>query len=344
MENTLYTDLIAKYLSGNIEATEREALWAWVEADVGNQKFFDQMVELWGMSADYEEASFVTDTQLAWSKVESSLFRGATEAPIIEMQPKPSNKIVRLSIKSVQWAAAAVILLAISAVLRLYNQPNENQSIVYSTGANEHQQYALPDGSKIWLNENTRLSFNKNFEERIVQLEGEAFFEVKHLENGTPFTIRSGTASTTVLGTTFNVRAYPNEDQVEVTVKTGEVALSDAKNVAKKELLIAGKTGVYNKKTTEVVVVEKPLENVDAWKTKQLEFDQTPMSEVVETLERFYNVKIDVENPAILKCPVNMGKDSPSWSQIVKTLEFSMPVKVEKIDRNVYIIKGTGCK
>ena len=52
MEETLYTDLIAKYLSGNIAAAERETLWAWVESDTQNQHFFDQMVQLWGMSSD----------------------------------------------------------------------------------------------------------------------------------------------------------------------------------------------------------------------------------------------------------------------------------------------------
>lgn len=343
MEYTLHTDLIAKYLSGNIEAKEREQLLAWVAAAVENRKFFDQMVELWGMSADYEENQFSTDTASAWSKLEAKLFGGAAETPIIEMQPKLSNKIVHLSIKRARWAAAAVILLAISVGIWIYSKPSDNQTIVYQTGANERQQYTLPDSSKIWLNENTRLSFDKNFEQRVVQLEGEAFFDVKHLENGTKFTIHSGDASTTVWGTTFNVRAYPAENQVEVTVKTGKVALSDVKDVKKTRFLVAGKAGVFDKKTAEVKLVANPLENVDAWKMQQLEFDDTPMSEVVQTLERYYNVTIKVENPTILSCPINIDKDSPNWQQMMRTIEFLLPVKIEKQD-TVYIIRGNGCK
>lgn len=343
MEDTLHIDLIAKYLSGNIEAMEREQLWAWVEADVDNRKFFDQMVQLWAMSVDYEEAPFSTDTNAGWSKVESRLFDDAAEAPIIEIRPKPSSKIVPLSKKRGWWAAAAVILLAISVNIWIYTKPTDNQLVVYETGANERQQYTLPDSSKIWLNENTRLSFDKNFEPRVVQLEGEAFFEVEHLENELPFTIRSGEASTTVLGTTFNVRAYPAENQVEVTVKTGKVGLTDVKDVKKTKFLVAGKSGVFDKKTEEVKIVAVPLENADAWKTQQLEFDETPMSEVVQTLERYYNVKIKVENPAILSCPINIDKDSPNWQQMIGTIEFLLPVKIEKQD-SVYVIRGNGCK
>ncbi len=341
MEETLYTDLIASYLSGNIEAAEREQLWAWVEADAANRTFFDEMVQLWGMSADTKRENFATDTQVAWSKVESRLFGNAINTPIVTLQPQSSKKIVPLSIKRGWWAAAAVLLLAMAASIWMYVQPFENQTIVYETSENERRLYTLPDSSKIWLNENTRLSFDKNFEQRIVQLEGEAFFNVTDLD-GKQFMIRSGEATTTVWGTTFNVRAYPTEKNVEVTVETGEVALSKTKNANKTVLLKAGKSGVFDKKTEEVKLVEEEIENADAWKTQQLEFDETPMSEVVQTMERYYGVTIKVENPAILSCPLNLAKDSPNLQQMIKTIEFSLPVQIEKQD-SIYIIRGKGC-
>lgn len=346
MEDTLYTDLIAKYLSGNIEATEREILLAWVESDTDNRKFFDQMVEVWGISADFDENNFdAADTAVAWSKVEARLFGNSPEANILKMQPKPSIKIAYLSKKRVQWAAAAVTLLAISVVIWLYINPSENQSlVVYHNNTTKPQEYLFPDSSKVWLNVNTTVSFDKNFEERIVQLQGEAFFEVKHLVNGKRFMIHSGEAATTVLGTTFNVRAYPNEEKVVVTVKSGKVELSDVKKENQTKLLLAGKSGIFDKKRAIIEVVEAPRQNVDALKTQFLEFDRTPMSEVVPTLEQFYNIKIKVDDLAILDCPINMDRDTPSLSEIIKTIEFSIPVKFEKIDTNIYILKGAGCK
>lgn len=341
MEETLYTDLIAKYLSGNIDATERDTLWAWVESDAKNRQFFDQMVQLWGMSSDYVEERYETNTTLAWSKLEGRLFGGASEAPILEL--KSSNKIRILSIKRAWMAAAAVILLALTVGIWLYQNPiaKDKQLIVFQTGAQERRMIQLPDSTKIWLNENTRLSFEKNFTPRVVELEGEAFFDVTK-QNGNPFTIQSGGAETMVIGTTFNVRAYPQEEKVEVTVKTGTVALRDKKDVTKKIELIPGESGVFDKQTQEVVEVAQPTSNADAWKTQRLDFDDTPMAEVKETLERYFGVVIQIEKPEILKCTFKNSSASPNLDEIILLMEEAMALEVER-QGNVLIISGKGC-
>ncbi|MFN7119536.1 MAG: FecR family protein [Saprospiraceae bacterium] len=344
MEETLYTDLIAKYLSGNMSATERESLWTWIEADTENRQFFDQMVQLWGMSGDYEEAAYPADTAQAWSKLEGRLFGGAV-ATATEV-PQPSNKIVRLSIKRAWMAAAAVILLTISVGIWLYQNPfsTGNQVIVYETKAQERRMIELPDHSKVWLNENTRLSFDTVFTERVVILEGEAFFDVEHLD-GKPFTIVSGEAETRVLGTTFNVRAYPSEAKVEVTVETGKVALQDKKNTQKKVLLEAGKSGFFDKQTQEVKEVEQAISNADAWKTQRLDFDDTPIEEVVQALERYFDIEMTIENEAIMNCRYSITQpyDTPSLPEVIDGLEFVLNLQIEKQD-SVYIIRGEGCK
>ncbi len=343
MEETLYTDLIAKYLSGNITATERELLWAWVEAAAENRRFFDQMVQLWGISSDYAEAAYPVDTTQAWSKLEQRLFGGA---PIVALQnPSPSNKIVRLSIKRAWIAVAAVILLAISVSIWLYQSPvSTNAPIVYETKAQERRMIELPDHSKVWLNENTRLSFNSEFTQRVVILEGEAFFDVAHLDEK-PFTIISGEAETQVLGTTFNVRAYPKEEKVEVTVESGTVALQDKRNTEKKVLLEAGKSGFFNKKTEEVKVVEQPISNADAWKTQQLDFTDTPIQEVVQSLERYFGIEMVIANENILNCKFTITQpfDSPSLPEVISGLEFMFDLQIEERD-SIYIIRGEGCK
>lgn len=343
MEETLYTDLIAKYLSGNMTATERELLWAWVETAAENRHFFDQMVQLWGISGDSEETSYSADTTQAWSKLEQRLFGGA---PIVALESPPSStKMVRLSIKRAWMAAAAVILLAISVSIWLYQSPvSTNTPIVYETQAQERRMIELPDHTKVWLNENTRLSFNSAFTERIVTLEGEAFFDVAHL-NGKPFTIISGAAETQVLGTSFNVRAYPTEEKVEVTVETGKVALKDKKNTEKKVLLEAGKSGFFNKKTEEVKVVEQAITNADAWKTQQLDFNDTPIQEVVQSLERYFGIEMVIANESILNCKFTITQpfDSPSLPEVISGLEFMFDLQIEERD-SIYIIRGEGCK
>lgn len=344
MEETLYTDLIAKYLSGNIAVAERETLYAWIESDAANRQFFDQMVQLWGMSSDSPAENYETDTQAAWSKLEGRLFEKAPEIPVVAFEP--SNKIRILSIKRGWIAAAAVILLLISVSIWLYQNPisAEQQQMVYQTGAQERRSIELPDGSTIWLNENTRLSFNEKFAPRVVELEGEAFFEVQH-QNGEPFTIQSGGAETQVLGTSFNVRAYPSEAKVEVTVETGKVALSDKDDATKKVLLVPGKSGVFDKQTQEVAEVAQAITNADAWKTQRLDFRNMNTKTIVTALERYFDVNIQVENEEIYNCDLSMTQplDAPKLEIIFEQMTFAWGVQIEKQD-STYIIKGQGCK
>lgn len=348
MNDANYMDLIAKYLSGNVSVAEKEELMAWVESAPANRAFFEEMIQLWSISGsgNYEE-QFATNTAQAWQALDQRLFSDniATPADESASNKKSSAKIVRLSINKFILRAAAVILAAIAASIWWFGgfAGDQDQMVVVQTAAEERQKLELPDGSTIWLNENTRFSYDKTFTERIVNLEGEAFFDVAKMD-GKPFTIFSGGASTTVLGTSFNVRAYPDEARVEVTVETGKVALRKADNAAKEVLLEKGTSGVYDKEEEEAKIVETPISNADAWRSQRLNFQDTPMREVIPALERYFDITIDVENQGILNCPVTGEYDSPDLENIIGILEFAVSVQIVKQDSTQYLIQGTGCQ
>lgn len=344
MDDAIYMELIAKYLSGNITPEERERLMGWVEEVPANRLFFEEMIQLWSISGRYEE-QFDTNTTSAWNSLEARLFGGGG-ATIQEINPssdKTSTKIVRLSINKAIMRIAAVILAAIALSVWLFGDfwNGRDQMVVIRTTQEERKQLELPDGSIIWLNENTQISYNRNFEERIVQLEGEAFFDITHQE-GQTFTVVSDGATTTVLGTTFNVRAYPKEERIEVTVATGKVALKKATNPEEQVLLEAGKSGVFDKQTEEVRVIEKQISNADAWKTQRLEFDSTLMRDVIPAVERFYGVNIELANESLLDCPLT-SSTGPEFEDFEATLNFMGKFQVTQRD-SIYVITGPGCK
>ncbi len=345
MNDAIYIDLIGKYLSGNLAEPEREQLMMWVEASPANRAFFEEMIQLWSISGSYEE-QFEANTPEAWNTLETRLFGGG--GATFEENPlsvgKTSVKIVRLSINKTILRVAAVILAVITGGMWLFSDffKSQDQMLVFETSAKERKQIELPDGSIIWLNESTRLSYDQRFINRVVSLEGEAFFDVAHLDSK-PFTILSAGTSTTVLGTTFNVRAYPKEDRIEVTVETGKVELRKADQPEKKVLLTAGKSGLFDKNTEEVSISEAPISNADAWKNQRLEFTDAPMRDVLEAARRFYGIHIEVENSAILNCPLTSNFEGPVFDNFIKTLEFATPFKVERHDSS-YVIIGAGCK
>ena len=227
-----------------------------------------------------------------------------------------------------------------------WNQKVED--IVYNTEASEKTQITLPDGSKVWLNENTKIAFAEKFETRIIRLEGKAFFEVEHLTEDQPFEILSGDTKTTVLGTSFNVRAYAQEQRVEVTVETGKVAFEkvvekEDKIKAASVLLKAGDSGVFDKVEDSLNKKESKNENAVSWKTGQLIFENTQIREVKEVLERYFDVKINTSDEKILNCHFTGVYQKPELEQILEVLKFSLNVEIEK-GQNEFTLKGEGCK
>lgn len=344
MENTKYTDLIGRHLSGHITAGERAELMAWVEADGANRAFFDEMIRLWSVSGEYEEEPFPADAQKAWAAFEQKLEqrfplnggaspeKAAPEAKIARMRP------LRVALR---YAAAIVLLLSAGYWLFIAESGSDSQVAIIQAGAGEQRELELPDGSTVVLNENSELVYAQAFKERRVKLSGEAFFQVAKL-NGKSFTIDAEGTTTTVLGTSFNVRAYPSEEKVEVSVKTGIVALQKAKDNQQKVILEADQAGAYDKQ--KEVVQKTLISNADAWKTSRLDFDSIPLSAVVEALERYFNADIEVANPQLLNCTFKGQFQKPELKEVLDALAFTMVLEVEK-QNGIYRLSGdaSGC-
>ena len=145
----------------------------------------------------------------------------------------------------------------------------------------------LPDGTKVWLNAESSLSYPTAFtgNERIVELTGEAYFEVAH-DTAHPFILKSGQQQITVLGTSFNVNAYPNEDATITTLLAGSIMLS-SQNVTKKlepsqqAVLKGDKFSVKHVETKDFV----------AWKEGLIVLDRQDIRHTVRQLERWYDVE-----------------------------------------------------
>ncbi len=298
MEDAKYLDLIAKYLSGNITGPERQVLFGWLEESQANQKFFDEMIQLWSLSNEYEEDPFEADVEAAWDRLSERLpgdeEADDRQAPAPQSGGSPSGKIRRLSIRRHWLRYAAVILLLVSIGGWWWFDPLEWRLVAVVTGAGEQEMIVLPDSSRVWLNERTTLTYRRPFWGRQVDLEGEAFFEVEK-SRFRRFVIRAGEAQTTVLGTAFNVRAYPGEGQVKVTVKSGVVQLEDRQGASEEVMLLRGETGVFDKRTQEVTEKAVAEVNADAWKTRELSFQGRPLRGVIEDIEDYFNIDILVE-------------------------------------------------
>lgn len=153
-------------------------------------------------------------------------------------------------------------------------------------------QITLPDGTKVWLNAGSSLKYPMSFakNERRVRLEGEAFFEVTK-DSARPFKVLSKGQEIEVLGTAFNVNAYPDNTAIKTTLVKGKVKLSNKNRYSEAIYLLPGQqsTNTNNGKIQLANVDTAPF---TAWKEGLFYFDETPLSDALQQIGRWYNVEV----------------------------------------------------
>ena len=170
-------------------------------------------------------------------------------------------------------------------------------------------------------------------------LEGEAFFDVKRAE-GRRFTVYSGLAKTEVIGTSFNVHAYPH-DSVTVHVVTGKVAFSP-RNEDNAVFLVPGQKAqlAQGDRVAERSVILDP--NFRAWQNDRILFDNTSLIRIAEQLEQYYGVAIKLANPNLSNCRYTATFDAASLDEVLNVLVAAGNLSYEKTGSRI-LLSGTGC-
>lgn len=200
------------------------------------------------------------------------------------------------------------------------------QEIESPQGIRSH--VVLPDGTKLWLNAGSQLRYGIPFtrRNREVELAGEAFLEVAKNELS-PFVVKAGNAEVEVLGTQFNVSAYPGSDRIEVALKEGRVRFSvpdDAGSVKSCEMK-SNDFMQFNMENQKASLRNTNIEKYIAWHKNIMILDDTPMEEVVRLLEQWYGVKVIIRDESIKKYKFTTTFDNEPLFRVLELLELSSP-------------------
>jgi transmembrane sensor len=206
----------------------------------------------------------------------------------------------------------------------------------------------LPDGTKVWLNADSKLTYAKNFGERDlreVYLEGEAFFDV--LSNpARPFIVRTSDLNIKVLGTSFNVKSYSDDGRIETTLVEGRVEIDKPTDFSRKDskvVLRPNQKATFSKESHEIKIKEVAASEAVAWRHDRLVFKSESFSEVIKQLERWYNVSIRVEQNENLSCPLTASIEKESLEEILDFLAVTHKISFT-ISGDEVFIKGLLCK
>jgi transmembrane sensor len=249
--------------------------------------------------------------------------------------------------QSLKYAAIITILLGFGTVF-YFTQTTEGepQNIAWTskhTETGKKVTFKLGDGSIIKLNSNSTLEFPETFDpaKREVILTGEAFFDVSK-DASRPFTIRTGDIITTVLGTSFNIHAYPESEEIKVSVLTGKVKVQNIANNTSNDdsdvvYLNPGRKATYPKGKDQLIVSSFDQNEEMAWKDGVIYFNQASESDVIQKLTSWYGVEISVENNGLEEWDLTANFDNQSLSEVLKSLGHTAKFEHEIIEKKVTI-------
>lgn len=204
------------------------------------------------------------------------------------------SQILRVYQKVAAFLLIPVIGLGVLYWVQQYNQSAGPYTETIAPRG-QKSQILLSDGTKVWLNSDTKIKYSGNFSknQRDVYLNGEAFFEVSKNEQQ-PFVVHTSGLNVKVLGTRFNVKAYADEDQIETSLFEGKVNLvldNQENNQVEKEVR-PGQSFVYSKTNHQLVTNRFPQDEITGWKNNQLIFKDDTFSNLVRKIERWYDVQV----------------------------------------------------
>jgi ferric-dicitrate binding protein FerR (iron transport regulator) len=281
--------LFQKFIDGTCSRQEYDELMDMLRENQQEERIKQMLQQVYQATSRSLRSVTYVDT--------NGLLQSTTETPVVEMTPPAGRKRWRTIM-----AAAAILLLLLGGGWWALNKKQGGEmaqhvatesSIRKFTQRAEQKYLLLPDSTQVWLNAASSLEFPETFQtgKREVYLVGEAFFDVKHAAH-MPFLIHTGNVTTRVVGTAFNIKAYPDQPDIIVAVKRGKV------QVSKNEKLIAtltmGQQVTVTAAAQQADIQPTKESRVADWTTGQLSYTSRPLGDILKDLERNYNVTIEL--------------------------------------------------
>lgn len=308
-------EIIAKLLSGTLNEAEQSELAAWRNESPEHEALFEQLMLSWRMK--YQEPRYINAPAMK-SRILAEGF-GPVSKPA--KTPSPFHH---------WWRVAAFLVMATGLGFLVYNIDETDHSkppvaevvIEKYNPPGVKSRIVLSDGSVVWLNADSKLTYQKGFspEQRYIELTGEAYFEVAE-DTARPFIVKSGAVYTRALGTSFNIRYYEEEPEIDVSLFTGKVQVSTGSDRNPEAFLLHPNEQLnILKDLTSISKTQRKGRAAVAWKDNIIKFENASFDQVIRSLERWYGVRIDAS-----------GYHSRSWDYIGEFPNLSLEQVLSRI-------------
>lgn len=322
---------LIKYFSGELDDIDNKEVELWLEVPE-NKIEFDRLSQLWNSASNLKEAELF-QADKSWADMKN------------RMAAHQKKNVRERNLSILKYAVAASVLVVLGLASFFYIQGSLTRNLIQHTAGNTRMDkpVTLPDGTVVYLNRNTNLSYSKNFNEetRTVNLTGEAYFDVAK-NPSKPFIIRTAAAEIKVVGTSFNVMAYSMSDSVQVAVESGIVEFYAKSDKEEKVRLTVGNEGTFVKSNRKLVSASSFDVNTLAWKTRKLQFRNADMNYVATELKHAFGKDIQFNPENFKNCRLTVNFNNQSLDTILKVIKETFGVKITN-NGDVYMLSGPGC-
>jgi transmembrane sensor len=327
--------IASDYFSGRISERDFDALQEWLAQSPEHKLLLEELEKVWKLTGKLS-FDMSPDVDMEWER-----FVQDRDNPV-------SNELFKSSrqIGFTWYLRIAAVLIPVALILSigyffLKNKNIQANQIAIHAG-NEKKICILSDGTQVWINRQSSITYPSKFSdsERVVQLEGEAYFDV--VKGKGTFKIITGKTAVVVLGTAFNVRAYQQEKFTEVIVSRGKVLFEEKSLHQQKTLLLAGDQGTFDeasKKITKKIVGDS---NLLGWKDDKLSFHNAPLNEIQFILKRYFNVPMQF-SPSMLQCRFTGDFHKPALDEVLKVMTVTLGASYS-IKNDTIFLNGKGCE
>ena len=281
--------LITKYFEGEITAAERKLLFSMIQTDEKLRKDFSSVQNLYALSS--------------WLPNENDEFEAVDKLAAFKHTHCRKKRYPIHILKHAAGYAAAICITILSTWMVMNDREPAEEMVTYeefTTPSGQRAMVKLHDGTTVWLNARSTLRYPNHFarEERKVELDGEAFFDVEHNEHK-PFVVSTEKLDIKVLGTEFNVFAYKGREEFNTALLEGSVKVYERMNEEK--ALFMNPNECVELKDNKLV--KRPMGNTDflLWKEGIYAFDDVPFEDIIKKFELYYDIVITVNNSKLMK-------------------------------------------
>ncbi|MCX6238019.1 MAG: FecR domain-containing protein [Bacteroidia bacterium] len=317
--------LILKHLQGKTSEEENQQIYQWIQQSPENKRRLFAEKDIWDTYGFHSnQKKYETNPELELMKK--------------RLEPKKSQHAI--SMYDILYIAAMLLVaFGLGWASRFISFKNDQQSaevIMQEIFVPKGQvnQVFLADGTRIWINSETRLIALSVFtsKERVVKLSGEAYFEVAKDKNR-PFKVEVNGQQIEVLGTTFNVRAYDNSNEIETTLESGQIWLNTGKQTT---LLNPGEQSILDKNNNQLTIRKVDPVNFSSWKNGRFEFQNKDLVDVFKVVERWYDVDITADESYFkgmhFSGVIKRNKDAKHFLELLNhTIPIKYKINLDKI-------------